>query len=47
MLLLTGLRAGVTHISFSPDGNLLFVGFRKVKELQRDPHDTLMFRAVS
>lgn len=31
MLLLTGLRGGVTHITVSPDGNLLFVGFRKVR----------------
>ena len=30
MLLLTGVGGGVTHITFSPDGNLLFVGFRKV-----------------
>ena len=31
MLLLTGLGGGVTHMDFSPDGNLLFVGFRKVQ----------------
>ena len=30
MLLLTGVGGGVTHITFSPDGNLMFVGFRKV-----------------
>ena len=30
VLLLTGVGGGVTHIAVSPDGNLLFVGFRKV-----------------
>ena len=30
MLLLTGVGGGVTHIMFSPDGYLLFVGLRKV-----------------
>ena len=30
MLLLTALGGGVTHITISPDGNLLFVGFRMV-----------------
>lgn len=30
VLLLTGMGGGVTHITFSADGNLLFVGFRKV-----------------
>ena len=31
VLLLTGIGGGVTHIAFSADGNLLFVGFRKVQ----------------
>lgn len=32
-LLLKGVGGGVTHITFSTDGNLLFVGFRKVCSL--------------
>jgi WD40 repeat protein len=34
VLLLTGVGGGVTHIAVSPDGNLLFVGFRKSNELK-------------
>lgn len=30
MLLLRGVGGGVTHMVFSADGNMLFVGFRKV-----------------
>ena len=37
MLLLTGVGGGVTHLSFSPDGNLLFVGFRKVTAQVQGP----------